>query len=240
MKQRSLLAFSLLSVSFVMFSCSMSSSHTTSDRNIIPAIHYQSPRLQVTDAGAETGMAGAMGGLAGALAAAVIQEIIASNNTVPRLNPRMLYEDPLLRLKSRFLLGVPDPLVPQDVTEAQRDISVGEEQTAEEEFRPLKRSFGSRRLLDFRTTELRAMTHRMRGIKPILGYGVRVRLINLDDARVEWEGFCHIPEDQKSPSTEAELSADNGKQLRNTFNGAADRCADLLLQEFLIKGLPKP
>ena len=208
------------------------------DRNTIPAVHYQSQRLQVTDIG-ESAMLGGMGGVAGGLAAAVISEIIASNNTAPRVNPKMLAEDPLLRVKSRFLASVPVPVVLQTITEAQSDTSVGDEKTAEEEFQPLKRKFGTTRLLDFRTTELHVITHRMKGMTPILGYGVRVRLINLDNASVEWEGFCHISEDQKNAATEAELTAENGNLLRNTFNGVADRCADQLVQDFLTKGVPK-
>lgn len=74
---------------------------------------------------------------------------------------------------------------------------------------------------------------------PILGYGARVRLINLDNRRVEWEGFCHIPEDRMRGTTEAALAAEGGKLLQDTFNSAADSCADELLQDFLKRGLPK-
>jgi hypothetical protein len=109
-----------------------------------------------------------------------------------------------------------------------------------EEIADLKRALGPVTALALRTKRWGVRYHP--DDPDIYGafYEVRARLVRLTDGRVLWEGSCERQKywDDPEPALLSDLTAAGGRLMKARLQGAAERCADDLVAQFLGKSRP--
>jgi len=152
---------------------------------------------------------------------------LQAKSTGERVRARISLDDPVFRVRDRFLaglaadLGIAQPSA-QEVFESD-DIEV------------LRQELGSSGLvLDFRTLNwgIGATSNLVGANKYGVGYIGGARLIRLEESKILWKGLCMSGTRDDKKATLVTLQENDGALLKEWLAEAAEVCADSLLSQF--------
>ena len=196
-----------------------------SQSNII-AVHYKPAPFRLVTEG--TTMASRIGVLFGAVGGAIGAG--ATINRIESAGQEMVQnyalQDPVLRVEEQILSVL-------NTKYRLNNIRVIPETIAEENFESFRKQHGAGIIIDLMTVNWGVGSFPFDSSHYRTPLFVRVRLVDLNDSMVLWQGSCRVMEDKTDDSPDIdEIKADNGALLKKMLIASADICAKQIIAQF--------